>query len=311
VCIEFCPESGRFADVPTLRSYSYWSSLPSSWGSPSYSESHCFSSTNRALAIQIRWKASDLSVLSTDPARKRNQSTTNGLSTGAKIGIGVGVPLVAIIVGILVFTLLHRRKPKPTSEMVEKEDPTNDMGNDAPEVDTRAANDRKVAEYAAPALDIPVEKRQVKIDEAMTTPVNLGLPFNSAPSTTSIQTETVPVNLGLPFNSSPPTASIQTDPPWKGSQTDLHPVTTPESGLEVVYELQEGNVRAPETRIGAVPQSSDVTNAERATLMEELKRLEERKQRLLMVNAVEDQEEHVRKRISQLNLMSGQVSSRP
>lgn len=92
-------------------------------------------STLEAFAVQVRWQASDLSNLATDPLTPgapplaiTSPSTTptptgpsnstgtvvppQGLSTGAKVGIGVGVAVgvLAIIAGIVFCVFRHRQK---------------------------------------------------------------------------------------------------------------------------------------------------------------------------------------------------------
>jgi len=68
----------------------------------------------RATAIQIRWASSDVSqnTPSSTAVVSLTGPGTAGLSSGARIGIGVGVTLACLLlIGLLVFfILLHRRR---------------------------------------------------------------------------------------------------------------------------------------------------------------------------------------------------------
>lgn len=116
--------------------------------------------TPLVFAIQVRWKASDLNALETNPTKSgetitptspsasagqtatsaaatATASTTSnadsasgdggGLSAGAKIGLGVGVGVAALVLGILAF-LVWRRKSKTHQLVSTSEEGGNGAG---------------------------------------------------------------------------------------------------------------------------------------------------------------------------------------
>ena len=80
------------------------------------------SAAGPAYHVEIRFQASDI-------ASKGNFTTASatslakGLSTGAKVAVGLGIPLIIVLLGIAigVFLILKRRKLVMESDKTEKE----------------------------------------------------------------------------------------------------------------------------------------------------------------------------------------------
>lgn len=230
-------------------------------------------------------------------------TTPAGLSTGAKIGIGVTIPLVVLIaIGILAFCLLKRRKKRNT--------PTGDQPPELPEetssrreLESGAFVKRKEDKNAIEAADGQIHElsqpqvagtdvHELKADSYA--PVVSSLPIHElAPpmptpryelTDTGITTQTPPVPKSpppavtrKPVSPSPAPVGGYFPPPWE----------TPEG---------EGSYSAAHTG-PPVPSTQANEDQELREMEEEMARIKEEKDRLRRMQSLEAREKELRKTI--------------
>jgi hypothetical protein len=260
--------------------------------------------------IQIRWKSSDLSLFSSLPSTssastqtsaspttpttsKSNTSTRivsplaelshHGLSTGAKAGIGVAVALVGLAIIAAIFFLFSRHNSNMRSNRANREaefESRYDTAHEAPEVVTAdekqgtlpLAHDPHAEALPAPA----VYSKYAALHQ----------PETYSRSSRSGQTPgaemEVLTELPASAKSFPPGQEV----PHSGLEVVVPQPVEPHSGLEVV-----------------VPQPVEPVNNDRVSVLNELNRLRDRRQRLMELDVLDGEEMRLMRRLAELDGM--------
>jgi hypothetical protein len=241
----------------------------------------------------VRWQSTDrLASTPTLGSSSNNSSDNNnnnksGLSSGAKAGIGIGVTLAvfAIIAAIILLCVTRRRKtPGKTTEA----ETLTYAHHDAPEVVPAV---QQTAQPGQPELDGSPVSTAYHSSPGSYPPKSVGqIPIPDKPEMQAYGTPNltaahpVPAELQsypspYPSNAAPAVAEIYSSPQVATASPSVN--TTPaESGLEVV----------------ATQFPSD-TDSERQAVLAELARLEERRQRLREMEALDGHEASLRRRL--------------
>ncbi|KAF2455856.1 hypothetical protein BDY21DRAFT_365089 [Lineolata rhizophorae] len=267
--------------------------------------------TSNVYAIQVRWQASDLSVLETDPLRpgqsptpstssssiiplqtgenstinadSDDSSDNSGLSTGAKIGIGVGVPVGVLAVAAAGFLLFwrHRKRKQARQPVV-----LNQSG---------AANNTA---YPGPHGSDPNAGPNMAMASGSPTHYDYHGGYMPAPTHASVGSNNTtwyapgpPPHLSVSDNNSP--SSGHGSPGVNASQQHQYPYGHQDQQYQ--YAQQQ-----PQQQQQPHPHYMAAVNPETARLHTEQGWLHERRSRLEDMQRIENEEERLRRRQEEL-----------
>ncbi|QDS75756.1 hypothetical protein FKW77_008595 [Venturia effusa] len=272
------------------------------------STAFCWNGPSSAYGLQVRWQSSDLSVLETHPLSpgvKYTSSTTSsltssttpaslektseaavdsGLGTGAKAGIGLGAVfgVLALLAGGF---LLWRRSRRYAAV----ENTSNESSNDAPEMVTRNWNEGH-------DLPVVVEDKKGPTTTSAGSSLSTGKIFNffgksSPASSTAVALSGRNSPNGKEVLSGSNAQPLAVPPPYAGIQSSDTPRHSrqfiPESGLEVMEHHS--------------PAPAAMTNEELEALRQEHQRIQDERQRLSRLQALDEEERRVRQWIEQMS----------
>lgn len=262
-----------------------------------------------------------------------------GLSTGAKIGLGVAIPLVVIFaLAALAFWWFRIRKKKQTPPVAETVEPYNGM----PELGEGAFQENKRSELGAGGTEIK-KPEAVKYPTEMDAPRTPAVPVFELPNNPSTQNLTPELGPGSPVVRKPVNQVTPSgfQPPWDTGEQDgfmtppmmanlghgngsvnslaLHEQPARATSLHPQKPLHSPQVSVsstappyPSTSPVSPPTASNTLassdDQELAQLEREMAAVRERKERLREVEALERREEELKRRISSLPGGSGGAS---
>lgn len=226
-------------------------------------------------------------------------TTPAGLSTGAKIGIGITIPLVVLIaIGILAFCLLRRRKKKRNTpngdqppELPEETSSRRELESGAFVKRKEDKDDGQIHELSQQQVG---EKNVHELKADSYAPVVSPVPIHElAPQTPTPRYELTDTGI---TSQTPP---VPKSPPPGVTRKPVNPSPAPVSGyFSPPWEIPEGESSFSAAYTGP-PVSSTQANEDQELreMEEEMARIKEEKDRLRRMQSLEAREKELRKTI--------------
>ncbi|KAF2454047.1 hypothetical protein BDY21DRAFT_111077 [Lineolata rhizophorae] len=297
---------------------------PSDYACNQTYQSMCVSGTTSGYAIQVRWQQTDLAALETDPlspgvtptpstsssqsssivsttsstSASGSSSSGGGMSDGAKVGVGIAVPLGVLALGLVgAFFWWRRRKQKKATAAA-----TGAPFNATPGPHSTGAPYPEVAQYASPQQQQQQQQQQQGVYPQQGYPQQgyqyqqpyVQVPQQMDPSAYyggAASTAKSPSSVAPTLLSNPAPYAPQPEPPKQeayeapGNDTYISPPTVAGGGAAA------GSAASETSSIRNEP------DPELARIRLEQQRLQERKSRLTQLHALEEEEQRLQRQL--------------